>query len=285
MTIGGKMTQPVSSWEDAVRWLRDQPAQSDLVRDAYYDDPLEAAAERYWRSNEWQAIRKLVGQGPGVALDAGAGRGIASYALAREGFRVSALEPDESDFVGAGAIRSLAGASGLPIEVVGEISERLPFEDGTFDVIFARAVLHHISDLPAAMKEFFRVLKPGGVFLAIREHVISREDDRADFLRRHPLHHRYGGENAFRVEIYEAAIRTAGFRIERVFKPFDSAINFGPRSLKEQFASVIPVPLIPGIAAMALQAPGLGAIASAALAWIDHRPGRHYSFLASRPAQ
>jgi len=279
------MTQPGSSWEDAVRWLRDQPAQSDLVRDAYYDDPLESAAERYWLSNEWQAVRKLIGSGPGTALDVGAGRGIASYALAREGFRVTALEPDDSELVGAGAIRSLADASGLPIEVVGEISERLPFEDATFDVVLARAVLHHISDLPAAMGEFFRVLKPGGRFLAMREHVISQESDREEFLRRHPLHHRYGGENALRLETYEAAIRGAGFRLEQVIKPFDSAINFGPRSLKEQFAGVVPLPLVPSLAAAALSIPGVGAMASAILARIDHRPGRHYSFLASRTSR
>ena len=44
----------------------------------------------------------------GQALDVGAGRGIASYALAREGFTVTVLEPDDSHLVGAGAIRSLA---------------------------------------------------------------------------------------------------------------------------------------------------------------------------------
>ena len=44
------------TWEDAVVWLREQPDQRQLVLDAYYDDPLIQAAERYFRSGEWQEI-------------------------------------------------------------------------------------------------------------------------------------------------------------------------------------------------------------------------------------
>jgi ubiquinone/menaquinone biosynthesis C-methylase UbiE len=117
----------------------------------------------------------------GRALDVGAGRGIASFALASERFSVTALEPDGSALVGAEAIRSLARESGLPIEVCQDFSEKLPFSDAQFDVVFARAVLHHTRDLRAACEEFLRVLKPGGVFIAVREHVISRPEDLPPF--------------------------------------------------------------------------------------------------------
>ena len=39
----------------------------------------------------------------------------------------------------------------------------LPFENGSFDVIFCNHVLEHISDDRKAMQELFRVLKPGGM--------------------------------------------------------------------------------------------------------------------------
>ena len=88
-------------------WLRGQPDQRQLVLDAFYDDPLIAAAKRYLDSDEWQSISEILHGRTGRALDVGAGRGIASYALARDGFAVTALEPDPSAIVGAGAIRTL----------------------------------------------------------------------------------------------------------------------------------------------------------------------------------
>jgi ubiquinone/menaquinone biosynthesis C-methylase UbiE len=45
---------------------------------------------------------------------------------------------------------------------VGDCQERQPFEDGYFDRIIAIHVLEHLPDLPRALREFRRLLKPGG---------------------------------------------------------------------------------------------------------------------------
>jgi len=285
MSVSGQTTQ-FATWDAAVRWLRTQADRQALVHDAYYDDPLLGAAERYWRSDEWHGVRELLPK-QGAVLDVGAGRGIASYALARDGFAVTALEPDGSDLVGAGAIRSLAREANLTIKVVEEFSERLPFEDASFDVVFARAVLHHTRDLTSACREFARVLRPGGRMIAVREHVISRLGDKQAFLDAHPLHHLYGGENAFLLAEYVQAVERAGLRLRKTIGPLESPINFAPHTLTSLQAEIARRAgrIVPGAAHVVsslFAVPGLWRMARSLLSVLDHRPGRLYSFVATK---
>ena len=51
----------------------------------------------------------------------------------------------------------------LPVETAACEASELPFEDGSFDLVFGHAVLHHLPNLDGAFREFRRVLRPGGV--------------------------------------------------------------------------------------------------------------------------
>jgi SAM-dependent methyltransferase len=263
------------SWEQAVLWLRSQPEQTELVKACFYDDPLLQAAQRYYASSEWQAVRSLIGPGRGRALDVGSGRGIAAYALAMDGWQTTALEPDPSAIVGAGAIRALAEAAHLDIDVVQQHGESLPFADDSFVLVHCRAVLHHARDLTRMCGEIARVLRAGGVLLATREHVISRREDLSRFLAAHPLHHLYDGENALLLQEYVEAIRSAGLCVERIINPYACDVNLFPDTqaqLRRRLAARMRLPL-----------PNL--IPKRALSWLGARsnqPGRHYSFLARK---
>lgn len=260
------------SWEAAVIWLREQPKSVDLVRDCFFDDPLLHAADRYWRSTEWQAVRRYMPAAPARILDVGAGRGIASYALARDGHRVTALEPDPSSIVGAGAITALAEAACLEIDVVRNWGEDLPFADASFDAVHCRQVLHHARDLAQLCRQLARVLRPGGRFVATREHVLSSREDLPRFLASHPLHHIYGGEHAYLLSEYTAAILGAGIGIELIFNPLQSDINLFPQTkdgLKRRWARRLHLPLGHLIPDTALRLAGA----------LSRTPGRLYSFV------
>jgi SAM-dependent methyltransferase len=226
-------------WEDAVRTLLDDPSQRAVVEACYFDLPLKAAAERFAASGEWQAMRALIGAPRGMAVDIGAGNGIVSAALARDGWNAVAVEPDPSDLVGAGAIRVLAQQTGLAIDVRDGLGESLPVADGQAALVVARQVLHHASDLKAFAREIARILAAGGMLVSTRDHVISGPEQLQPFLDGHPLHRLYGGENAFTREEYRAAFTDAGLTIEQEIGSLQSVINYAPytpESLRKELA-------------------------------------------------
>ena len=266
-------------------WLLSQPEHRELCRACYYDRPPVAAAERFWSSPEWRAVRDWMPRGRGKALDVGAGMGVSAYALARDGWQTVALEPDPSPLVGAGAIRSLAEQTGVAIEVVQEWGEKLPFGDATFELVHARQVLHHARDLPAFCAEVARVLKPSGRLVATREHVISSRAQLPAFLASHPLHKLYGGENAFTLDTYLDALRGAGLRVEVQLGPLQSVVNYAPFTEQSLCAEIVRrAGKIPGggWAAQLLLATPWRQPALGLLSRLDRRPGRLHSFVATK---
>ena len=271
------MSVDQKTWEEAILWLRTQPEYEQLVRDCFFDDPLLPALNRYWESSEWYAVREKVGMAGGRILDIGAGRGISSYAFARDGWQVTALEPDPSLIVGAGAVREIVASTGLPIEIVEAWGESLPFADESFDLVYGRQVLHHAQDLASLCREMARVLKPGGKILATREHVIFRDADLPIFLEKHPLHRLYGGEHAYRLSEYKQAMENAGIQLAQVINPWASPINLYPRTAKDIGAAISNrIRVVP---ASVFTQPVLSRIG-----WLLRSPGTSYSFFGVRPS-
>jgi SAM-dependent methyltransferase len=145
------------------------------IRDAnvrYHD----LAAEHYdskWGINYGEVgqeqvvskLRKALGHEPrryARALEIGAGTGYFSLNLLRAGVVGEAVATDISPGMLDKLERS-AEELGLLVETAACEATRLPFEDGSFDLVFGHAVLHHLPDLEGAFREFRRVLVPGGV--------------------------------------------------------------------------------------------------------------------------
>lgn len=275
------------TWEEAVLRLKAVKQMESLVTACYYDDPLTAAAQRFAESEEWQAVCEILAEWlPGKGLDLGAGHGIASYALTRHGCQVTALEPDGSQVVGAGAIKRLARETDATITVVQGQGETLPFVDASFDIVYGRQVLHHALNLPRLCREVARVLRPGGIFVATREHVISESSDLDTFLQTHPLHLLYGGENAFLLKQYQQAILEAGLIIQKTYGPFDSVINYFPVSkaeYQEKIAGALRKVVGEGMATRLAGHAEVQRLAGRMRSWLTDVPGRLYSFVAIRP--
>jgi len=60
---------------------------------------------------------------------------------------------------------SPARAIGMAVAVTGD-EDRLPFADASFDLIASTAALHGVNDLPGALIQARRALRPGGLFVA-----------------------------------------------------------------------------------------------------------------------
>src|SRR5436190_14645312 len=97
----------------------------------------------------------------GDGLEIGSGTGYFSLNLLQLGLIERLVATDISPGM-LGELAATAERLGLDLETAASDAERLPFEDRSFDLVFGHAVLHHLPDLPAALAEFRRVLRPGG---------------------------------------------------------------------------------------------------------------------------
>ncbi|HZP83984.1 MAG TPA: class I SAM-dependent methyltransferase [Chthonomonadaceae bacterium] len=177
----------------------------------------------------WDLALKLVAEMPGGRLlDAPSGGGYLSVQLAERGFQV----------VGVDMIAELWQFPEMPF-VCADLDSPLPFAPDSFDVILHVGGLGYMENPSALFRDFYRLLRPGGVLGVTADNIFTLES-RLRFLlngtfRWYP-HCEYHGEDKaglhlinrdpIRLTTLLFLLQRAGFQIEKV--EFGGKRGFAP---------------------------------------------------------
>ena len=162
--------------------------------------------------------RALLSNATGRVVEVGAGTGLNLRHYPAAVTEVVALEPDPHMF------RRLAaevGSASVPVELRRASAEALPIEVGSADTVVMSLVLCSVQDVPTALAEAQRVLRPGGR-LVFFEHVRSDDPRMARWQDRLERPWGWVGAGCHPNRDTVGAIRDAGFEIRDVER-FDEA--------------------------------------------------------------
>lgn len=109
--------------------------------------------------------RTLYGGTKLKVLDYGCGKGSTVELLLKDGHDAYGCDAwyeggDTSEAIPAAIRNRIATMDG----------DRIPFPDGTFDLVMSNQVLEHVADIDIVLSEMARVLRPGGTCLALFPH-------------------------------------------------------------------------------------------------------------------
>lgn len=133
--------------------------------DWYFRSLKENVLQRYWHTRRFREVEGLIEHTPGRILDIGCADGVFT--------KVILDRSRAKEIVGMDVLKSSVawakkhwGKNKKMKFLVGDAHE-LPFENGSFDAVFALEVLEHVFNPHKVMAEIKRVLKKGGyaVFL------------------------------------------------------------------------------------------------------------------------
>ena len=147
----------------------------------------------------------------GCVLGVGAAYGEELEPILQFSNQIFILEP--SDGFGKTELKGVPISYRKPL-ATGDIE----FDADTFDLITCFGVLHHIPNVSKVVKEFYRVLKPGG-YVLLREPIHSMGDWRKF---RRGLTKR---ERGIPIQLLREFIRTSGFRVIRENKCMFSLVS------------------------------------------------------------
>lgn len=173
---------------------------------ALMNNPVRAALHRWV---EARVLKRLGGrmQG-GLALEIGCGRGIGARIVVEEfgADAVHAFDLDPHMVMLARNAVQCAETHPYPSFWVGN-AVAIPVQDNSYDAVFDFGAIHHVIHWRNAVKEVYRVLKPGGRFYVeeiLRKYIV------------HPLFRRildHPQEDRFDHDSFASELQRCGFKL------------------------------------------------------------------------
>ena len=120
--------------------------------------------DAFWAYQD--ALAEFIGAGGGEVLDVGCGEGRVARMLKPLGYRVTAVDA-VADLVKAAEEADSADAYAVAP------ANKLPFEDGSFDMVVSYNMLMDVEDLPAVVRELRRVMRDDGTLLISIVHPLA----------------------------------------------------------------------------------------------------------------
>jgi len=98
---------------------------------------------------------------PGVksVCDVACGAGHTALSFAEEASHIVCVDPASNMLQ---QVRQLAEERGIIVKTVESFAESIPLPSSTFDLVVSRLAAHHFKDVQGALREMFRLAKPGG---------------------------------------------------------------------------------------------------------------------------
>lgn len=152
----------VNLWQDL--GMYDRPTLEDSFRLPYVGGIWTDVARMFDMS-----LQEMNLTGKEVILEIGAGQGWASRYFAEKGCEVVAIDIVADEWYGLGRSWAIMDYAGVYFEPVLAEGEHLPFFSNQFDIVFLCGALHHFNTFDHILAQIYRVLKPGGYFIAAGE--------------------------------------------------------------------------------------------------------------------
>jgi len=132
------------------------------VRQATYGEDLGQSS--WLTAREWLEFADLLAVGPGSeVLEVGSGSGgPAVYLALARGCRITGVDINEHGVRNAAGLAQARGVAGRVEFHAVDASQPLPFPDGRFDALVSNDAMCHIRDRSAVLRDWRRVLRPGG---------------------------------------------------------------------------------------------------------------------------